>query len=133
MDATRPASADLSQYLGMFRRHWWIALLATGAGLGTGAVVSNALPKVYESSTSVLVQAVDQDVNAQGGRTKGTINLDTEAQLVGSGAVAVKAQQLLRSPISPIELAKDVSVEVPANTTVLVIRFEADNPKAAQA
>jgi Mrp family chromosome partitioning ATPase len=133
MEATRPGSADLSHYLGMFRRHWWVVLLATGVGLGGGAAVTDTMPKVYESSASVLVQAVDQDVNAQGGRTKGTINLDTEAQLVGSGAVAVKAQQLLRSRVSPVELAKYVSVEVPANTTVLVIRFEADAPKAAQA
>jgi uncharacterized protein involved in exopolysaccharide biosynthesis/Mrp family chromosome partitioning ATPase len=132
MEPTRPVS-DVSHYLGMFRRHWWVALLATGAGLGAGAAVSGALPKVYESTTSVLVQAVDQDVNAQGGRTKGAINLDTEAQLVGSGAVAVKAQQLLRSPASPIELARNVSVEVPANTTVLVIRYSASDPKAAQA
>ena len=132
MEPTRPVS-DVSHYLGMFRRHWWVALLAMGAGLGAGAAVSGALPKVYESATSVLVQAVDQDVNAQGGRTKGAINLDTEAQLVGSGAVAVKAQQLLRSPASPIELARDVSVEVPANTTVLVIRYSASDPKAAQA
>lgn len=133
MEETRPASADLSHYLGMFRRHWWIALLATALGLGGGVVVTRMLPKVYESSTSVLVQAVDQDVNAQGGRTKGTINLDTEAQLVGSGAVAVKAQQLLRSSVSPIDLARNVSVEVPANTTVLVISYESDNPKTAQA
>jgi Mrp family chromosome partitioning ATPase len=40
---------------------------------------------------------------------------------------------LLRSPVSPIELARDVSVEVPANTTVLVIRYSAGDPKAAQA
>ena len=65
MEPTRPVS-DVSHYLGLFRRHWWVALLATGAGLAGGAVVSNALPKVYESTTSVLVQAVDQDVNAQG-------------------------------------------------------------------
>jgi Mrp family chromosome partitioning ATPase/capsular polysaccharide biosynthesis protein len=133
MDASRPGSTDLSHYLGMFRRHWWIALVATGAGLGGGIAITRTMPKIYESSTSVLVQAVDQDTNAQGGRTKGSINLDTEAQLVGSGAVAVKAQQLLRSPVSPVDLAKDVSVEVPANTTVLVIRFEADSPTAAQA
>ncbi|MEV4638153.1 Wzz/FepE/Etk N-terminal domain-containing protein [Actinoplanes sp. NPDC049548] len=133
MEATRPVSADLSHYLGVFRRHWWLVLAATGAGLAVGATVTQALPKVYESSTSVLVQPVDGDTNASGGRTKGSINLDTEAQLVGSGAVAAKAAALLRSPVSPIELAKSVSVEVPANTTVLVIRFEADNPKDAQA
>src|SRR4051812_16678124 len=118
MEATRPPSADLSHYLGMLRRHWWVALAATGVGLGLGAAYTHAAPKVYESSTSVLVSPLDQDANAAGGRTKSTINLDTEAQLVGSGAVAAKAQQLLRSPRNPIELARDVSVEVPANTTV---------------
>jgi capsular polysaccharide biosynthesis protein/Mrp family chromosome partitioning ATPase len=131
MEASRPA--DVSHYLGVFRRHWWVALIATGVGLGAGAALTKTLPEVYESSTAVLVQAVDQDTNASGGRTKGTVNLDTEAQLVGSGAVATKAAALLRSARSPIELAKDVSVEVPANTTVLLITFKADNARAAQA
>lgn len=132
MEASRPASADVSHYLGVFRRHWWIALIATGAGLGAGVALTRTLPKVYESSTSVLVQSVDQDTNASGGRTKGTVNLDTEAQLVGSGAVAAKAAELLRTTRSPIDLAKDVSVEVPANTTVLVISFKANKPPDAQ-
>lgn len=132
MEATRPVSADLSHYVGMMRRNWWVVLTATGLGLGLGAAVTAAMPKVYESSASVLVQAVEQDANQSGGRTKGAINLDTEAQLVKSGAVATKAATLLRSPVSPIELAKNVSVEVPANTTVLVITYEADSPEAAQ-
>ena len=132
MEASRPAPADVSHYFGVLRRHWWIALIATGAGLAGGAALTRELPKVYESSTSVLVQAVDQDTNAQGGRTKGTVNLDTEAQLVGSGAVAAKAAELLRTSRSPVDLAKDVTVEVPANTTVLVITFQANMPQDAQ-
>ncbi|MCY1143014.1 Wzz/FepE/Etk N-terminal domain-containing protein [Actinoplanes sp. Pm04-4] len=131
MEASRPA--DVSHYLGVFRRHWWIALLATGAGLGGGAALTSAMPKVYQSSTAVLVQAVDQDTNAQGGRTKGMVNLDTEAQLVGSGTVAAKAAALLRSPRSPVELARSVSVEVPPNTTVLMVTFQAGTPEEAQA
>ena len=114
-------AADLSHYLGMFRRHWWVVLIATGAGLGLGAAVTSAMPKVYESSTSVLVQPVEQDTNAVGGRTKGAINLDTEAQLVGSGAVAAKARRaaaLRRCRRSSWPATS--SVEVPANTTVLV-------------
>ena len=93
MEATRPVSADLSHYLGhvpaplVGRR-----LLADRRRPRAPAPRSPApCPKVYESRRRVLVQAVDQDTNAHGGRTKGTINLDTEAQLVGSGAVAVKA------------------------------------------
>src|ERR1044071_8017794 len=131
MEPSRPA--DVSHYLGVFRRHWWIALIATAGGLGGGAALTSALPKVYESSPAVLVQALDQDTNAQGGRTKGSVNLDTEAQLVRSGAVATKAVALLRSPLSPVDLAKDVSVEVPANTSVLMITFKADSAQAAQA
>ena len=130
MEASRPA--DVSHYLGVFRRHWWIALIATGAGLGAGVALTKALPKTYESSASVLVQALDQDTNAQGGRTKGAVNLDTEAQLVRSGAVATGAAKLLRTTRSPIDLAKDVTVEVPANTTVLVITFQAGKPQDAQ-
>ncbi|BCJ44423.1 hypothetical protein GCM10010168_12370 [Actinoplanes ianthinogenes] len=133
MEADRPPSSDVAHYLGAVRRHWWIALLATAAGLGVGTVVTHALPRVYESSSAVLVQAVDQDVNAQGGRTKGAVNLDTEAQLVGSGAVAAKAAALLRTDVSPLELAHSVSVQVPANTTVLMITFQADTPMKAQA
>ena len=128
MEASRPA--DFSHYLGIFRRHWWIAVIATGAGLGAGTALTGALPKVYESSTSVQVQALDVDTNATGGRTKDTVNLDTEAQLVRSGAVAVKAAALMRTARSPLELARrDVSVEVPANTTVLVITFRAGTPQ----
>jgi len=130
MEASRPA--DVSHYFGIFRRHWWIALIATGAGLGAGVALTKALPKTYESSASVLVQALDQDTNAAGGRTKGSVNLDTEAQLVRSGAVATGAAKLLRTTRSPIDLAKDVSVEVPANTTVLVITFQAGTPPDAQ-
>jgi Mrp family chromosome partitioning ATPase len=133
MEPARPVTADLSHYVGMLRRHWWVLALLTAAGLGGGVAVTRALPKVYESATSVLVQEVDSDTNAQGGRTRGAINLDTEAQLVGSGAVAAKAAQLLRVGTSPVDLAKSVSVEVPANTTVLVISYSAGTPQGAQA
>jgi capsular polysaccharide biosynthesis protein/MinD-like ATPase involved in chromosome partitioning or flagellar assembly len=133
MEATRPVSADLSHYLGMLRRHWWVLLLMTAIGLGAAVVVTRAVPKVYESATSVLVQSVDGDTNASGGRTKSAINLDTEAKLVDSGAVAVRAAQLLRSTTPPAELARAVSVTVPANTTVLVVTYQAETPQAAQA
>ncbi|GAA2595759.1 hypothetical protein GCM10010435_88470 [Winogradskya consettensis] len=131
MEATRP-SADFSHFLGVFRRHWWLVLLLTVAGVAAGVAVTRIMPKVYEASTLVLVLPVEQDANSQNGRTKGSVNLDNEAQLVVSGAVATRAGALLRSPVSPVELARDVSVEVPPNTTVLTIRFSADNARDAQ-
>jgi Mrp family chromosome partitioning ATPase len=95
-------------------------------------LVTRAQPKVYNSATSVLVQPAGLDTNVAGGRTKGDINLDTEAQLVKSTAVAAGARQLLRATAPPDDLAGNVSVEVPANTSVLVVAFSSDTPQGAQ-
>src|SRR6187401_2375897 len=98
MDVTRPASSDLSDYLGTLRRNWWLTLVATVVGLGVAGGITLAEPKLYTSSASVLVQPTGaQDTNVVGGRTKGDINLDTEAQIVRSTAVAANAAALLRS------------------------------------
>jgi Mrp family chromosome partitioning ATPase len=134
MDATRPVSYDLSDYLGMLRRHWWvITLLVVLGGAGAFGVVQRQ-PKVYESATSVLVTPTGvSSANAAGGRTSGTINLDTEAQLVLSTDIATAAQKLLKVSTAPGDLAANVTVTVPANTTVLVITYSAGSPKDAQA
>ncbi|MFC0526321.1 Wzz/FepE/Etk N-terminal domain-containing protein [Phytohabitans kaempferiae] len=127
------ASSDVSDYLGMLRRHWWVVLLLALTGLGGAVAVTHLQPKVYESATSVLVQPAGQDTNVVGGRTRGDINLDTEAQLVRSTAVAAGAAELLRVTTPPDELAHQVTVEVPANTAVLVVKFAAGDPEAARA
>jgi capsular polysaccharide biosynthesis protein/Mrp family chromosome partitioning ATPase len=133
MEATHPVSTHVSDYLGMLRRHWWVVLLVTAGAVGAADAVTRAMPRVYESSTSVLVQPAGQDTNVVGGRTRGDINLDTEAQLVRSTAVAAGAAQLLRDRTPPDLLAREVVVEVPPNTSVLVITYAAADPRRAQA
>ncbi|GIJ44793.1 hypothetical protein Val02_16790 [Virgisporangium aliadipatigenens] len=132
MDST---TYDVSDLLGMVRRHWWIVVLLTAFGVMGGWEYTAQQPKVYESNTSVLVQptGAGQDTNVSGGRTKGEINLDTEAQLVRSTAVATEAAKALRSTAPPDSLAANVAVEVPPNTSVLVITYRAANPQVAQA
>ena len=133
METTGPTPPDLSDYLGLLRRQWWIVVLGGALGVGVAFGVTQAMPKTYESVTSVLVQPAGQDTNVAGGRTKGDINLDTEAQLVGSTAIAAGAADLLRSGEAPDELAKGVSVTVPPNTAVLEIKYAAGDPLRAQA
>ncbi|NUT33539.1 MAG: lipopolysaccharide biosynthesis protein, partial [Hamadaea sp.] len=133
MDVTHPPSMDLSDYLGLVRRHWWVVLLLTAVGVAGAAAVTRTLPREYVSSTSVLVQPSGGDANAAGGRTKGEINLDTEAQLVRSTQVASAAAELMRTGVPDRDLARAVSVEVPPNTTVLQIKYAAGTPQAAQA
>lgn len=132
MDVTHPASLDLSDYLGLVRRHWWVVLLLTAVGVAGAAAVTRALPREYVSSTSVLVQPSGGDANAAGGRTKGEINLDTEAQLMRSTQVANGAAELLRTDLTGRDLARAVTVEVPPNTTVLQIKYAASTPQEAQ-
>jgi len=129
------ASYDMSDLLGMVRRHWWIVVLLTVLGVVGAYEFTARQPRVYESDTSVLVEptGAGQDTNVSGGRTKGEINLDTEAQLVRSTAVAADAAKLLRTAAAPDSLAAKVSVEVPANTSVLVITFKAPDARSAQA
>ncbi|HEU5107195.1 MAG TPA: Wzz/FepE/Etk N-terminal domain-containing protein, partial [Micromonosporaceae bacterium] len=133
MEATHPVSTNVSDYLGVLRRQWWLVLLVVVGAVGAADAVTRALPQIYESSTSVLVQPAGQDTNVVGGRTKGDINLDTEAQLVRSTAVAVGAAALLRDKTPPDLLARDVRVEVPPNTSVLLITYAAGEPAQAQA
>ncbi|MBB5871606.1 capsular polysaccharide biosynthesis protein/Mrp family chromosome partitioning ATPase [Allocatelliglobosispora scoriae] len=133
MDVMRPPSLDISDYLGMARRHWWIVALTVSAGIGGASALTSHLPKEYVSVTSVLVQPAGGDANAVGGRTRGEINLDTEAQLLQSTAVANGAAELLRIKTDARELAARVDVEVPPNSTVLQIKFAAPTPTEAQA
>jgi Mrp family chromosome partitioning ATPase len=132
VDATAPTSPDLSDYLGLLRRQWWVVLLVTLSVVGTAYGVTQAMPREYESVTSVLVQPAGQDTNVVGGRTKDAINLDTEAQLVRSTAIAAGAASLLRATEAPDDLARGVAVEVPPNTSVLKIKYTAPDPSRAQ-
>jgi uncharacterized protein involved in exopolysaccharide biosynthesis len=133
MDANRPVSYDLADYLSVLRRHWWVLVLLVALGVAGAAGVARTRPRVYEAATSVLVTPTAvQGGNQAGGRTSGAINLDTEAQLVVSTDIAVSAQKLLKVATPPDQLATGVSVTVPPNTTVLVITYAAPAPKEAQ-
>jgi Mrp family chromosome partitioning ATPase len=134
MDTPRPVSYDMSHYFSLLRRHWWIIALLTAAGIVGALGVARTQPKVYESTTSVLVIPTSStSTTVSGGRTSGTINLDTEAQLVTSATVATDAAKLLKVTTPPAVLAAQISVTVPANTSVMSISAAASTPLAAQA
>ena len=59
--------------------------------------------------------------------------MDNEAQIVQSSTVAAQAGKYLNSKRTADQLAKQVSVAVPANTSVLNISCAAPSPDGAQA
>jgi len=138
MDANRPHLAEPDSpgidLLGMARRHWWLVCILVLAGVAGAAQFTTLQAKVFESATSVLVSPIGngQDANSTSGRTKSEINLDNEAQLVTSTTVATDAAALMRSTLPPDTLVRNVRVEVPPNTTFLVITYSSDRAETAQ-
>jgi uncharacterized protein involved in exopolysaccharide biosynthesis/Mrp family chromosome partitioning ATPase len=129
----RPDSFDLADYTGVLRRRWPIVLVVTILGvIGAYAYVAVS-PKAYTSTTQVYVSPTGADLSNQlaSTRTQGTVNLDTEAQIVQSGTVAALAGKMMHSSLSTYQLQKQVSVSVPANSQVLDIACTASSAKAA--
>ncbi|WP_162254340.1 Wzz/FepE/Etk N-terminal domain-containing protein [Nostocoides sp. Soil756] len=128
------ADIEFAEYLVVLRRRWGVVVLGVVVGL-LGAVLAGVLlPKTYSSTASVIVQSTGEDGAVAGGRTTQPLNLDTEAQIVKSTAVAQLALDRMRMPPAdtPTELSKSVSVAVPPNTSVLNITFFAPSAQVAQ-
>ena len=129
----RPEAFESADYLRALRRRWWIvAVLVIIGGAGAAAYYKTA-PKVYTSTASVYVTADGASTSVAGGSTSGPVNMDSEAQVVQSGAVAAIAAHLLHTTVAPATLSKDVSVTVPPNSQVLQIICKQRGPKDAAA
>jgi capsular polysaccharide biosynthesis protein len=121
-----PEDAQLADYTGVLRRRGWLIVVVAVIGLLGSVGYYKLAHKVYTGSASVFVTATSGTANqVANARTTGTVNLDTEAQVVQSVAVAQAAAKLLHSPETPQQLIKRVTVTVPANSQVLTISCEA--------
>ena len=109
-------------------------VLACVGILAAGAYIAKA-PKAYTATATVNVTPTGvsqtQGGAVAGGRTNGVVNLDTEAQIVKSSSVAAIAARALHTPLTPTALLQNVSVAVPANSSVLQVSCQAKS--AAQA
>jgi uncharacterized protein involved in exopolysaccharide biosynthesis len=121
-----PEDPRLADYADVLRRWWWIAVAVAVIGTAAAAGYFRAAPKAYTASASVYVTATSGTVNqVANGRTTGAVNLDTQAQVVQSTAVAQAAARLMHATDPVARLVSRVSVTVPANSQVLLISCEA--------
>jgi len=136
MDAVGSAAPgpELGDLTGLVRRQWWLLVLLPLLGVMVAALYTSGQPRIYTSATEVLVTATGVDDNSvlANGRTRGEINLDTEAQLITSTSVAQSAAELLGGEETAAELVKRVRITVPPNTEVIAISFTAATPVQAQ-
>lgn len=123
---------ELADYTGALRRRWLTVVLFACIGAIAAAGYCVVAPKTYTGAVLVQVAALPTTENALGGRTAGPINMDNEAQIVQSAAVASIVKADLQSPLPTRDLVKQVGVTVPPNTTFLRITCKAPSPNAAQ-
>jgi capsular polysaccharide biosynthesis protein/MinD-like ATPase involved in chromosome partitioning or flagellar assembly len=132
----RSDSFEVTDYVGVLRRRWWIVFGMVCLGTLAAAAYVTVSAKSYTATTGVQVVAnAANNNNVAGSRTSTgpTVNMDNEAQVVKSTTVAAQAAKYLRSKRSADQLAKQVSVAVPANTSFLDISCAAPSADGAQA
>jgi capsular polysaccharide biosynthesis protein len=133
---TTPAY-DLGHYLRpLQRQRKWLVIAVVG-GLLLGLVYTVISKPTYTAAARVNVapppvSLQQATANQTAGRTTGTINMDTEAQILKSLPVATLAQQALKTSTGPNALLKRITVSVPANTTVLRIACAARSAGVAR-
>jgi capsular polysaccharide biosynthesis protein len=131
-------SFEFAGYLGVLRRRWWIILVLACVGIvGAGAYIVES-PKGYTATATVNVTATGISQNqgsgaVAGGRTSSAVNLDTEVQIVQSSSVAAIAASDLHTSLTPQALVKNISVAVPANSSVLQISCTARSAEQSSA
>jgi capsular polysaccharide biosynthesis protein len=122
----RPDSFEPGDYLQVLRRRWWIVLVLAIIGLVLAAGYVKEAHKVYSASALVYVNAtVANTSSVSGARTTGSVDMDSQAQLVQSSNVVQAVKKLLQSPLTEAQLSKKVTVTVPANSQVLQIACQA--------
>jgi uncharacterized protein involved in exopolysaccharide biosynthesis/Mrp family chromosome partitioning ATPase len=129
---SRPEDMQLVDYTKVLRRRWWLILFVTVIGLVAGVGYYKISHKVYAATAAVYVTATSQTANqVASSRTSGSVNLDTEAQVVQSVTVAQAAAKLMHATQTPQQLISRVTVTVPANSQVLAINCQASTPDLA--
>jgi succinoglycan biosynthesis transport protein ExoP len=104
---------QLADYAGVLRRRWWLILALAVVGTLVSIGYFKVSHKLYVATASGYVTANGGTANqVAGGRTTGTVNLDTEAQVVQSATVAQAAARLMHAAETLPQLIKRVSVTV---------------------
>jgi capsular polysaccharide biosynthesis protein/Mrp family chromosome partitioning ATPase len=117
-------SLELADYIGAVQRRWRIVVALTVIGLVVAGIVVKVAQKSYTATASVYVAGLASDPSRAALGAGGPVNMDNEAQLIRSRAVAELVAQRLHGSSPPVQLTNRLSVAVPPNTTVLDINCE---------
>jgi capsular exopolysaccharide synthesis family protein len=115
----------------VLRRHWLLIVVFTILAGAAAATWSYRRTPVYESSSTVVVNASSIGHRQPSGSAEAD-DMKAQKAIVRSAMVAERAAKALNSSDSPLELLEKVEVEVSRNSSIMVIRFPAATPLAAK-
>jgi capsular polysaccharide biosynthesis protein len=115
----------------IFIRDWLLVLLIGTAMAGAAAfLISSALPRTYEAETRLLVgQPLTNPDYTQ--LLAWQIVAQTYAEVATARPSLDRVVNVLQLDLTPEELARDVQVRAPANSTFLVVTAQSTDPAEA--
>ena len=131
-EPTPTGSVEFRDYLAVFRRQAALILAVTLLGAAAAAAWTFRRTAVYESTASVLVRAITTNAFDPGQRIDQQLNMFNQRQLAQSEPVGQVAAKTLATTATPAQLLGHVSVDVPANSQILRIRYRDTVPLTAQ-
>ena len=93
-----PEDMQLVDYAGVLRRRWWLILAVAAIGtVGARRLLQDRAQGLHRHRLGVRDRDQRDRNQVANGRTTGAVNLDTQAQVVQSTAVAQAAAKLMHS------------------------------------
>src|SRR3954449_6639903 len=120
---------ELRDYLRMLRRGWPVVVLITGLFVALAALYLALAPKVYESTSVLLVSAGNTEDTgdlAQGGGFAGAA-VNSYARIIGTATVLEPVAAQARPPRRVDDLAQMISTSVPEDTRLIQVTAAGDD------
>jgi non-specific protein-tyrosine kinase len=124
---------ELRRYVGIVMKWWWLLILVTAMAVVTGYGVSQRQPRVYQSSTTIMV---GQSIRATELDSR---DIQTSERLALTYANLARRQPVLQGVVDRLNLSDTwkrlknrVKVTPVEDTQLLEIRVEANSPEEAQ-
>jgi succinoglycan biosynthesis transport protein ExoP len=125
---------DLRGYLKVLQRRWISILVITLATLAVAAGITFALTPKYVSTTRLFfgVQGAQSGSDLAQGSTFAEAQLSSYAQVATSPLVLQPVIAQLGLPLTPVELAQQVSAFAPTDTVIIQVTVTDTSPVRAQ-
>jgi non-specific protein-tyrosine kinase len=124
---------DLSDYLRFLARRWRAIVALSLLGTAVGAFVANATTPQYRATSTLFVSLQDWDdtVKLNQGNTFAQARVRSYAEVVTSPHVTEPVTESLRLDMTPSQLARKITTEVPLETVLLKITVTDTQPSRA--